>query len=76
MKQKGAGELYEILLAVIIFAIVIAFYGRSYATYVPVMLIGLGGLMVVGGLASKHTYIIASGIMVIALALVYSEVVH
>jgi len=75
MNSRGAGELYEILLAIIIVVIVISFYGAQYATAMPVVFMLVGALLIVGGLVTRHSYLAAGGILFMGLALMYSEVV-
>ena len=75
MDQKGAGHAHDMLLAVFILILALTFYAGSYRAAMPPFLVIFGGLLLLGGLMKREPMMIAGGIVIFAIALVYLEAV-
>jgi hypothetical protein len=74
MDRKGAGYAHEILMGVFILVFVMMFYAKDSQAMMPPMFIVLGGIMILGGFVMREPMVIAGGFVVLAIALMYSEV--
>lgn len=74
MDRKGTGYDYEILIGVFFLILVLAFFAKDEQAIIPPVLLLVGLVMVVGGMGTREPMIIAGGLVVIAFALMFSEV--
>jgi hypothetical protein len=75
MNKKGVGYNHEILLAVFFLVLVLAFYGTELKPLGPMLLMVIGGVMVLGGMVIREPDVTAGGIAMLAVAIVYQEIV-
>jgi hypothetical protein len=75
MDRKGTGYAHEMLLGLFILIIAFTFYAQeARALIVPIVLM-VGGIMILGGLMTKEPLFVAGGMVFLAFALMYSQVV-
>ncbi len=75
MDRKGTGHAHEMLLALFVLVLFLTFYARDISIAIPPMMIILGGVMILGGMAIREPLVITGGIVMLAVALMYSEAV-
>ncbi len=73
MDKKGVGYEHEILFAVFFLVLVLAFYGGG--AIVPPLLLLVGAICMVAGLSIRQPALTAGGIVILAVALIYNQVV-
>ena len=74
MNRRGAGYAHEMLMAVFFLILVLAFFAKDSQTIVPPIMLVMGVVMIVGGMATREPMIVTGGIIVLAFALMFSEV--
>ena len=75
MNRKGTGYTYELLFAVFMVILLATFYMKDFQAAMPPILLMGGGLMILGGMMMRESLVIAGGIVLFGVALVYSEAV-
>ncbi len=74
MNRRGTGYAHEMLMAVFFLILVLAFFAKDSQTIVPPIMLVMGAVMIVGGMATREPMIVTGGIIVLAFALMFSEV--
>jgi len=74
MKRRGTGYDYEILAGVFFLILILTFFAKDSHAIVPPIMLVMGVVMIVGGMATREPMIITGGLVVLAFALMFSEV--
>jgi hypothetical protein len=75
MERKGTGYAHEILIAFFVLVLAITFYAKDAQAAMPPIMLILGAVMLLGGIVVKEPLLMTGGIVLFAVALMYSEVV-
>jgi 4-amino-4-deoxy-L-arabinose transferase-like glycosyltransferase len=76
MSKKGAGYPHEILMALFILILALTFYAKDSIAIMPPILLIIGAVMTIAGFIVKEPLLTAGGLVLLAVALIYSETVH
>jgi hypothetical protein len=75
MDRKGAGYTWEMLAGFFILMLVISFYAKDVQSAMGPVLIIMGAILVLGGVVSREPIMITAGLVLLAIAISYGEIV-
>jgi len=75
MREKGVGNPYELLIAIIAVVIIATFYAKDAQEIMPMLFILVGAVLISAGAVNKESNLMTGGILFLGLALLYSEIV-
>lgn len=75
MDRRGAGHSHDMLIAVFVLILAITFYAGSYRIAIPPFLVIFGAILLLGGMIWREPMMVTAGIVIFAVALIYSETV-
>ncbi len=75
MFKRGAGYPHEILMGMFILILALTFYARDSIELIAPMLLIIGAVMTLAGFVVREPLLTAGGLVLMAVALIYSKTV-